>query len=378
MRALFAFLEVFVKIVTSPIFLILLLAAVVVWLIVTWYRSGKLRALGELQYSRSFSCDGVFAGETFEFTEEIYNPTFFPLFSVKMQFYVPAGFTIDEVVCTKYTEITSLFHIPPRATVTKQHVVRADIRDHYQLKTAMVRYRGSEFLFSVPFDIYVYPNYMDVKANIPSGLYQAGNRVAERKYIEDPFFLSGIRPYMFGDPMRSINFKASVRSFSGGMRQMMSNSYNTSRNFDAMIFLDLFDYAESNMQAEQPDKKEEVEIGLQYACYLLVETLRQGGSVGFACNCEVDGKAYLRISCGATNAHIKTILEALAKVKYYARREYSISALMANTAKELASGTDVYLITTYVDSRAAEVIHMLENMGCNVCVIPLSKGGGYR
>ena len=374
MDVLFTILERIVWLITSPIFLILLFAGGILWLLVLWYRSCKLNALGKLVYSRRFSCDGVFAGETFVFTEEMYNPTFFPLFAVKMQFYIPAGFTIDGIVCTKYTEMTSVFHIPPRATVAKQHVIRADVRDHYRLKTAMIRYRGSEFVFTVPFDIYVYPNYAGVKASISPGLYHAGNHVSERKYIENPFFLSGIRPYMLGDPMRSINFKASVRSFSGGIRQMMSNAYDTSRNFDSMIFLDLFDYAESNTSAERSDKKELIEIGLNYACYLLMETLRQGGTVGFACNCAVDGKAYVHIPCGATNAHVKKILETFAKVKYYARREYSMSALMARAASGLLNGTDIYLLTTYVDANTASVIRMLENTGQNVCVIPLSGG----
>lgn len=364
------------RIILSPYFWITLALIAVFLIIRALYRKGKLRSLGHLEYTRSFSADGVFAGDSFTFTEVIRNHTFFPLFSVKMEFFIPDGFVIDDMECDGHTKMTSLFHIPPRATVTKTHTVRADTRGYYHIETAMIRYAKNDFLFTVPFDIYVYPNYSAVRANIDNYLYRVGDSISKNKCVEDPFFISGIRHYQMGDPMRNINFKASVRSFSGGVRQMMTNSYDSSRNFDAMIFLDLFNYSQNGDAGIQ---NEQLELGLCYACYILSEVVAHGGSCGFASNCAPVGRAYAHIPCSSGTLHTKRMLEAFATVNYYDKRDHSINSLLENIAKELAVGVDVYLITPVVDSKTALTIRRIEGMGRSVCVIPLSERGyGYE
>lgn len=375
MKFLISVFSFIVGVVSSGWFLILVLIAAAVFLLVTWCRKSKIGAMGKLEYTRSFSFEGVFAGESFEFTEELRNPTLFPLFSVRMDFYVPAGFVIDGLSCKEYTKVTSVFHIPPFATVTKTHTVRAEKRGHYRMETASVTYRKNEFQFSAPFDIYVYPNRSGVKADVPPDLYHAGNIVSSQKYIEDPFFLSGIRPYRLGDPMRAINFKASVRSFSGGMRALMSNSYDSSRNFNSMVFLDLFDYAGGSTSEVQ---RELLETGLGYSCYLLFEAVKHGSSFGFASNCALGSDAYVHIPCGAGAAHTKSVLQSFAEVNGYARRDYSMSSLLARCAADLSGATDIYLIAPYVDSKTAQTLRRLESMGRNVSVIALGDRRAYR
>lgn len=243
--------DVFATILSSKLFWILVAIAIAFILIIFWYRRTKIKAIERLEYQRSMSVDGVFAGEDFILTETLHNPTWFPLISVKMEFFIPAGFSIDNIICEKYTKIMSIFYIPPRATVTKEHNVCARRRGYYTLETSIIKYRKNEFLFSTPLEMYVYPNYSEIVADMPPDIYRVGNSISKNKYIEDPFFVSGIRSYIAGDPMRSINFKASARSFVGGVPQLMSNNYDSSRNFDSMIFLDLFNYADNGTSETQ-------------------------------------------------------------------------------------------------------------------------------
>ncbi|MBQ9080331.1 MAG: DUF58 domain-containing protein [Clostridia bacterium] len=354
------------NIVLSVWFLAIVAVLILVRLGVMAYRRGKLRALGQLEYSRSFSTDGVFVGDSFEFTEVIHNPTLFPLVMVRMDFFVPAGFVIDDVECREYTKISSLFNIPPNSSVTKTHIVRADIRGHYSLETASVRYRGNEFLFSVPFDIYVYPKCTAVSADTDPDLYRAGNSIANRKYIEDPFFLSGIRPYQAGDPMRSINFKASVRSFSGGIRRLMTNCYDSSRHYNSMILLDLTNYGENE---EATDQQRWLETGLEYACFLLSETLRHGGKVGFATNCAVRSRRYVSIPCSTGGLHVKNILRCFAEVNYYSRCDFSFDSLILRAREDIDADTDLYIITPYVDVKSGETLRRLEASGVNISFV---------
>jgi len=347
--------------------------AIALILIVLWYRRAKANAIERLEYHRNLSVDGVFAGEDFILTETLHNPTWFPLFSVKMEFFIPAGFAIDNIVCEKYTRIMSIFFIPPRATVKKEHTVCAQLRGHYTLETSIIKYRKNEFLFSAPLEIYSYPNYSDIVSNMPPDLYRVGNSIAKSKYIEDPFFVSGIRDYITGDPMRNINFKASARSFVGGLPHLMSNNCDSSRNFDSMIFLDLFNYSDNGTLETQ---KKQLEFGLSYSCYLLSEIVNNGGSAGFCTNCAIGEAPYVYIPCGTGSEHIKQLLRAFAMINHFDKHNYSMSALLERFSPMLSRETDIYLITPVLESNTALTLRNIENTGRNVCVVPLKESEG--
>ena len=348
----------------------IVLALVVVWFLFTFvYRKMKLHALERLVYDRSFSTDGIFVGETLNLVETISNPTWFPLFAIKMEFFMPPGLTVDEIPCNEYMRLTSIFNIPPYSTVTKTHTVKADRRDHYRLFTSRIQYRTIEYTYDSAIDFYAYPNQYDADVSFSPDIYRAGEVIANRKYVEDPFFLSGIRPYRLGDPMRSVNFKASVRSFSGGMRALMSNEYDSSRNYDSMIFLDLTAYPEAEI-----NNVEQVEIGLRYACYLFGLGVGNGGSIGFSANCTVGSSRYIHIPCGSGELHTKRILEQFAEISPYARRDFSMTTVLQKYAPQLSKGTDIYWIASFVDDKTAELLSVMQREGRNVQIIPLLGG----
>ena len=352
--------------VVTGIVVAVIVSAALISLIVISYRKMKLSALGMLEYSRSFSTDGAFSGESFTLTEIVRNPTIFPLFFVEMDFFVPSGLTVDGVRCSEYTKSTSIFHIPPYSTVQKIHTVTSQKRDHYILHNAAVTYRKNEFVFDVPIDVYVYPD-RSFSVDMSEEVRLAGEAVAKRKYIEDPFFFEGVRRYNRGDSMRQINFKASVRSFSGGVRQLMSNCFDTSRSFDIMIYLDLTDYSNAD-DFEHYSKT--LENSLRCACYLFSQAEMNGGRVGFAANCASETGRFINIPCGTGNGHAKAILECFSSITPYARRDYSIHALLSD-ALELPDSIDIYYVTSFVNDKNAELIRRLERMGRCVRVVRL-------
>ena len=364
--------DILAKILRSGVFWAVVLLLVLGYLAVLLYRRLKIRACEQLEYTRSISTDGVFAGDSFTLTETLHNPTGFPLFAVKISFFVPSGFTIDGKTCKKYTEMTSIFHVPPRASVRKVHTVTADLRGYRRMDTAALRYRDNEISFSAPVEIYTYPAYYGARVDMPAELHYVGENISSKRYIEDPFLLSGVRPYVRGDAMSRINFKASAHSFFGGERQLMSNFYDSSRNFNSMVVLDLFDYS-AESTGRSPTKKK-LERGLCFASFILSETVRQGGAVGFAANCAEDCGAYVNIPCGTGQLHVKKILEALACISEYARHDYSVNALLEVAADGLEWGTDIYLITSFTDEKTVGVINRLGARGLNVSVLYLNGG----
>ena len=332
------------------------------------WRRLKLRALSRVGYRRSVSVTGVFAGEELELTEQIRNYTWFPLFSVRVEFFLPAGLTVDGQPCTEGETVTSIFFIPPLSTVQKRHTVRADRRDRYLLQTARIVYHKNEFVFSDTVEFFAYPDIRRMRVEPSDELCQAGNVLAERKYLEDPLFVSGIRPYHSGAPLRSVNFKASARALAGGVPCYVCNSYDSSRNDDAMIFLDLFTYAGTALGEE-----ELVEHGLSYACYLFCEALRSGAEVGFAANCARDALRYVSIPCGSGDLHTRRVLEAFACINRYARRDFAISAMLQRIVPTLRTDTDVFVITTRVDDELAKTLAALRRMGYRLRPIRLEE-----
>ena len=362
-----AFLDIIFRVLLSDWFWIGLCIVTVLYITVFIYRRLKLKALGRVIYSREFSTDGVFVGETLELIETIQNPGWFPLLSIKVEFFMPSGVTVGEISCREYTKLISIFTIPPFSTVKKVHIVRADRRDRYKLFSSTIKYRSFEYTFESEIEFFAYPDKYDADASFFSEINLAGNAVLSRKYVEDPFFVSGIRAYRIGDPLRSINFKASARFFSGGSRCLMCNDYDTSRDYDSMIFLDLFSYPEVSMEAE-----DQIEQGLRYACYLFCEAIKRDAMVGFSVNCSLGSSRYIYIPCGNGELHIKNVLERFAELSQYARRNYSMSAIIKSVAPDLPQNTDIYLITPYVDTNMADTLNELQRLGKNVKVINLA------
>ncbi|MBR5859428.1 MAG: DUF58 domain-containing protein [Clostridia bacterium] len=342
---------------------------VIAFLLFIGARKMKKRAVEALEYGRALSTDGIFVGETLELTETAKNPTWFPLFNIKLEFYLPAGLTVDDVECKEYTRLTSVFNIPPYATVTKKHIIRADKRGKFVFSNASFKHRKDEYSFDIPLEFYGYPDLFGTSTDMPADILRSGNTVSSRKYIEDPFFLSSIREYRSGDPMRYINFKASVRSFSNGTRKLMCNSYDSSRCYDTMIFLDLNRYHDIPLHSGY-----QLETGLKYACYLFCEAVENGGRVGFAVNSATNSQSFSFIKCGSGEAHIKRLLEQFALLDNYSIREYSIAALMRSCISEFKSGTDVFIITPYVDESTAEMIADIKRAGINITLIRITGG----
>lgn len=344
--------------------IIFILAAALTVFAVMGYRRLKLNALGKMIYSRQFSTDAIFVGESLELTETIVNAGWFPIINLRMEFFVPAGMTVDGICCNEHKMLTSVFNIPPFSTVTRRHTVTVSKRSKYVLHNAGFKYRKFDYSFDCPIYFYAYPDYFDLKNYINADLVLNGNAVSARKYIEDPFFLSGIREYRAGDPMRAINFKASAKAFSGGVRTLMSNSYDSSRTFDTMIFLDMNVRLDAGIY-----NGDFLEQGLKCACYLFCESVQNGGRVGFAVNQPSGNENYVYIPCESGTMHTKRILNCFAELDNFTNRTYSMSAILNNFYDQIPKCADIYLIASSADERTGEILSMLERSGRNTHII---------
>ncbi len=332
------------------------------------YRRLKKYALGRMTYERSFSTDGIFVGDTIELTETVRNPTWFHFVRLRMDFYVPGGLTFDGFECKEHTKLTCIFTIPPFSTVVKKHTIRADKRSRYELFDASVRYGKEEYVFESRVDFYAFPDYFDFKNSPLPEIRVSGDSVSYRRFIEDPFFITGIREYRQGDPLNSINFKATARSFSGGMPKLMCNSYDSSRNYDRLIILDLHAY-----HGFFTDSESQIEATLRCACFLFCDALENGGRTGIVVNRTNDDSNYVYLPCNSGDEHIKRILQTFSLIDMYSRRVFSVAAVMNRIIPSIPNETDIFLITPAVDEKTDETIYSLRQRGYSIYPIEIGR-----
>ena len=366
--------EILFAVIFSPITAVVLLLAVLAFLLWRLYLSLKSRALEQVEYVRSFSTDGVFCGGEIQMIEEIRNPTWFPLFFVEVTFYAPDGLCFDGVERQGYQRLRSVFQLLPHSKAVRTHSVRGLRRDRYHLEAAQIVWRDNAYEFVVPLSLSVYPAGFEAPTDILPESRRLGDRMAANRYIEDPYFTSGIREYRRGDPMRNIHFKASARTFSGGQRQWMAHNCDSSRNFDAMVLLDLTPYPE--VCSTLAHNRALTENGLRIACYLLRETVRNGGRFGFAANIEAlkysVNNPFIFIPCATGNVHMKEVLETFAAIPIYRTvRDYSFPALLQAHRTLIPRDMDVYLLTAGSDHGYSRLMREMERAGNSVTLVKI-------
>jgi uncharacterized protein (DUF58 family) len=269
-------------------------------------------------------------------------------------------------------KLTSIINALPHTTLRKVHKVKAVKRDHYLLETAAVKYCKNQFDYTVPAVLFVYPSRFDAWADMEPDLIRAGETISSRRFVEDPFFISGVRDYRFGDPMRSINFKATAKAAAWGTLKLISNSFDSSRDYSSMIFLDLTPYPEVCLAPG--DSENLVEEGLRAACFIFGDTVANGGKTGFAANAAAGGKRFIYKAPGLGGLHVKGILESFAEITAFKRRDYSFNALLENSISLIERNIDIYVVTPYASDQLCRTVTEF-GRGRSISFVKFDTGG---
>lgn len=373
--------ELFVSLVKSDFFQALLhiaAALVLAWLIYKLALKIRRYAIEKIAYKRFFSEEGVHAGDTLTLTEVIYNPTIVPLFFIDVGCYVSTGIEIDGVTAERDEKVqyfVSRFHLMPFTKITRTHDIKTHIRNYYRLDEVEI-YTNKRFVYiSAPAELYVYPAAVSDKNSVVARLNYLGNELTRSRYIKDPFMIAGLRNYMPGDPMNSINFKASARSLRNGMRELMVNNYDFSSQMNVTVYMD-FD-APQFLRIETPEYVRLIEAGLSYAAAIVTEAARQGGKIGFAANTKgKNGALCVYFPPAAGSAQAKEILKCMSELNYAS--VMSFTALFDQNIKREKYDTDICVINFYTDPELESRIRQLKRLGRGVTVITLDRHNASR
>ncbi|MFA9557056.1 DUF58 domain-containing protein [Evansella sp. AB-rgal1] len=336
-------------------------------------------ALRNIKYTRYFSQEAVFEGETVEMIEEIVNQKVLPVpwlrleskFSSHLQFKQQSTL---EIVDNQFHR--SLFSLMPYQKVTRRHYITAEKRGHYW-QNFVTMSSGDPFglvikkqEIDVSADIYIYPQLVPIEdIPLPSTSWQ-GDITVRRWIMEDPFIIAGVREYSTGDPMKSVNWNATARTNS---LQVSKMDYTSDHHL--MIYVN-FDLTEDIWM---PIKDEAIiEKAISYAASIAQHSIEQGIGTGFGCNSyiiEPDEevkriKHSVRVEPGSGQDQLQYIFQTMAKVKM--DRSMNFNSFLGEDISFNRKDTDILIITVYVTETMEQQIRELESNGNSIEVLLLN------
>lgn len=344
---------------------------VIVYLI---YRIFRDKLIAGLTYERYFSEKGSFEGDEITMTEVLCNKSFLPLFRIKIEYYIYNelrydGYPPDKEHAMQYT-LSSFFIILPFMQIKRRHTVQLLKRGYYTLDTVTLLYAKRERSIHARAEVYVYPRLVDTEElPLPSSSMQ-GDAYSRRWLVRDPFSLSGVREYRFGDPFNTINFKATAKSSALGINGIRVNERDHCSNRNFMIYLNFQTDSESSVPFKEYERL--MEKGLSYASALLREAFELGYRAGFAANCPlVTGENHVRFPMTEGTVNYEDILMHMAMVR--PAEGISFAALIGNDALGGLCGCEVFILTSYMNERIDQTVDMLNKFGNSVSVIMLGE-----
>ena len=334
------------------------------------------RLIAAVTYTREFSEEGVYEGETVIMTETVTNPSFLPVFFLDVESYFYNGMRPESIVFEPRKAMqyfASRFHLWPYMQIKRRHTILCTERGFYQLETVDVFYSKRVRYITAPASLYVYPKVIPVE-ELPNPISsEQGDSITARRLLFDPFSVNGIRSYQFGDPFSAINFKATARSGILGIDGIRVNSRDYCSGRTVMVFLNY------QLSGDKPIPghiyEPMMERGLSHAAALIREAFYRGYRAGFACNATLlTGETHIHYPIEGGDAHLTDILKDMAKVRTVVG--ISFHAMLSEPLKSGLTETEIFLLTPELTEEAAELLDGYAARGNTVHVILL--GGGER
>lgn len=352
------------------IILAVLLISGFIFALVRLYLYLRAKMIGRIVYSRSFSELGAYEGERITMTETIYNPTPLPLFAVNIEGYIYNGIKMAE--CTQDPKkamqyFYSRFNLMPFQQVKRTHNAVCAARGYYRLETVDIYGGGKTTYIDAPAELYIYPRILPLPERVDPVNTLQGDHTTRRHLISDPFTFNGIRAYAAGDPMNSINYKATARSGGCDISSIRVNSREFCANRAYMVYLN-FQLVGESIASEAYNSM--MELGLSFASDIIREAAYNGHRAGFATNAAtIDGDGYIRYPLSGGELHLTEILRSMARIRL--RSGVSFASLIE---EDLAAGitqTEVYILTPGTDENIDLLALRLREAGNSVLCVPL-------
>ncbi|MDX8044631.1 DUF58 domain-containing protein [Gracilibacillus sp. S3-1-1] len=332
-----------------------------------------------ISYKRDFKEKAVFEGESIEMVDQIANKKMLPIPWIRLESKMSPHLLTSAGEGDMFHR--TLFSLLPYQKVTRRHQLIGAKRGYYPLHTVSVT-TGDVVGFGEVFDSFeahtavtVYPQLLQLDdIPLPSHSW-LGDITVKRWIVEDPFLQAGVREYQQGDPLNSINWKATART-----QDLQINKKDFTADHHLLIYVNFDTNEDIRMPIEEADS---IEKALSYAASLANYAIKQGVSTGFGCNGYFVEpftnslekiKDSVRIQPSNSSQQISFIFDAIAKIKMDRSRNFR--AFLQEDIDQGLTKTDVIIFTIRVTEKMERQIAQLESLGNAVEVVIIQEGVG--
>ncbi len=333
-------------------------------------------ALDRVTYTRHFSRERVYAGDSLEMIEVLINDKLFPIPWVRVEARVSPNLRFG---AQSNLDIRgewfhkSIFYMSGYKKITRRHTVTALSRGYYDCSRVSVTAGDLLGLTTCSRDmrgdarLLVYPR-LAAPEELPQEALQWQGEVSVRRWTDpDPILVTGIRDYQRHDSRRSIHWGATART---GTLQVKVRDYTVSPRLLILLNTQI---RESLWGAMEPSHIAFLEKGVSLAASLAVWAAGLGLEVGLRTNggSQLD-ETVAGISIDPRPDSASAILEALAALQI--KMALSFPQLLDREIAKRTSGMDILCISPYWSAALEERAADLKRMGNSVRHIPLEGG----
>ena len=330
--------------------------------------------LERVVYSRRLAEHRLFVGERTDLTLVIENRKPLPVPWIEVRETMPRGISVTGVRTqaggapgTQMLQRTAALGMHDRLEWPME--LRAVRRGYFRVGPTRLR-SGDLFGFfdreeetGRPVDgIVVYPHVYPLGDLGFDSARPFGDRRGGARIYEDPSRVVGVRDYQPGDPMKRIDWHATVR-----LGRMQSRLYEPSRAQAMVIALNIptFDYS---WQGSDPVL---LERGVSVAASVASWAVESGSAVGLIANGSFpDADRTIHIGAGRRPDQLNRVLEALAMVTAFTTGE--MSDVLEDSAHPIPAGATIVLVAAVLPAELVETLRRLRGRGHRVHVVKTS------
>jgi len=353
--------------------MLFLLDMIVLIVIFTSWLWGRY-CLTNVTYARQFASERLFFGEEGEFWIEIVNAKPLPLAWLKIEDEFPPELKVPRVEWGFSSKpqrqlLTNLFSLRWYEKVRRRYRVKSDHRGAFDLGPVSIssgdlfgfRLRRQEIDYR--HTLLVYPKIVTLESlGLPSAR-PLGDFGSERRLVEDPLRLAGVREYQAGDSVRYIHWKATAHQ-----RVLQTKVFDPSAapHWTVLLNTQTLDHLYEGIVTDFYETAIVVAASIAYA------GLDARRSVGLSSNSAVrNSDRWVHIPASRHAQQATHILEALALLTYPPL--VSFENLLRLEAPRLPYGASLFVITPIVNDAIVAALIDLRSKGHPVALISIGR-----
>jgi uncharacterized protein (DUF58 family) len=310
-------------------------------------------ALDKVTYTRRFSSDRAFLGDTVNVELTVENAKPLPITRLEVVEEASphvqiAGHTLDMSMELGFVGrlFPTVFSLGMYERVTQRFTMECGYRGWHRLGPVRLEARDPFGMVSrreritMPEGVLVYPRMVPMTELVVPARQPLGDMKPSTPLVEDPMRMSGIRPYVPGDSPKRIHWRASART-----GELQTRIFEPSASPAAAIFLDTITF--SHLWEGQDSNR--LELLIVVAASISRQLLEGRHQVGLYANAPVPGiSRNVRISPGRRPGQLTRILESLAQIS--PMHGDSIGKMMSEEIVRLQWGASIVLITSQLNA----------------------------